>query len=75
MVFIQIKDGAYVINIDEFKSITTHWIAFYVKVNNLIYFDSFGIKHISKEIKIVIRNKNIIRNIYKIQAYNSVTSG
>ena len=75
MVLIQIKDGAYVINIDKFKSIATHWIALYVKVNNLIYFDSFGIKHFSKEIKIVIRNKNIIRNIYKIQAYNSVMCG
>ena len=26
----KIKDGAYVINLDEFKSIGTHWIALYV---------------------------------------------
>ena len=44
------KDGAYVINLDEYKSIGTHWIAFYVNANNIIYFDSFGVKDIPKEI-------------------------
>ena len=28
------KDRAYIINLDEFKSIGTHWIAFYVNGNN-----------------------------------------
>ena len=28
----KIKDGAYVINLDQFKSIGTHWIALYVMV-------------------------------------------
>ena len=32
------------------KSIGTHWIALYVNGNNLIYFESFGVEHISKEI-------------------------
>ena len=32
----KIQDGAYVINLDEFKSIG----AFYVNDNNVIYFDS-----------------------------------
>ena len=44
------KDGAYVINLDEYKSIGTHWIALYVNGNNAISFDSFGVEHISKEI-------------------------
>ena len=35
------KDGAYAINLDEFKSIETHWIALYVNGNNIIYFDNF----------------------------------
>ena len=35
----KIKDGAYVINLDEFKSIGTHWIPLYVN-DNIIYFDS-----------------------------------
>ena len=42
----KIKDGVYVINLDEFKSIGTHWIALYVNANNIVYFDSFGVEHI-----------------------------
>ena len=40
-----------------------------------IYFDSFGVEHILKEIKKFIGNKNIIKNIYRIQAYSLITSG
>ena len=36
----KIKDGAYVINLDEFKSIGTQWIALYVNAENVTYFDS-----------------------------------
>ena len=39
------KDGANVINLDEYKSIGTHWIALYVNYNNVIYFDSFEVEH------------------------------
>ena len=47
----EIKDGAYEINLDEYKSIGTHWIGLYVNGNNnAIYFDSFGVQHIPKEI-------------------------
>ena len=35
-------------------------------------FDSFSVEHIPKEIKKFIRKKNIITNIYRIQAYNSM---
>ena len=54
----KIKDGAYIINIGEYESIGTHWIALHVNDNNVTYFDSFGIEHISKEIKKFIRKKN-----------------
>ena len=63
----KIKNGAYVINPDGFKSIGTHWITLYVNGNNIIYFESFRVEHIPKEIKKFIRNKNIITNIYRIQ--------
>ena len=45
----KIKDGAYVINLDEYKSIGTHWIALYVNAENVTYFDSFGVEHILKK--------------------------
>ena len=71
-IILKIKDGAYVINLDEFKSIGSHWMALYVNGNNIIYFGYFGGEHILTEIKKFIGNKNIIRNTYRIQAYNSI---
>ena len=56
------------INLDDYKSIGTHWIALCVNDNNVTYFDGFGVGHIPKEIKKFIVNKNIITNIYRIQA-------
>ena len=47
----KIKDEAYVINLDDYSDIETHWIAFYVQNNDVIYFDSFGVEHTPKEIK------------------------
>ena len=61
----EIKDGAYVINLHHYELIGTHWIALYVNVNNVAYFDSFGFEHIPKEIKKLIGNKtiaNILQN-------------
>ena len=45
------KDGAYVINLDEYSDTGIHWIAFCSLNDNVIYFDGFGVEHISKEIK------------------------
>ena len=44
----KVKDGAYVVNLDEYSDIGTHWIALYVNNKTVTYFDSFGIEHISK---------------------------
>ena len=68
----KIKDGAYVINLDEYSDIGTHWIALYVNNKTVTYFDSFGIEHISKEVKKCVNNKNITANIFRIQVYDSV---
>ena len=57
------KDGAYVINLDEYSDIETRWIALYVKTKTVTYFDSFGVDHIPKETKKFADNKNIIANI------------
>ena len=47
----KIKDGAYMINLDEYSGIGTHWVALYVQIDNVTYFDSFRVEHIPKEIK------------------------
>ena len=71
----KIKNGAYVINLDEYSDIGTHWVALYVNNKTVTYFDSFEVEHIPKEIKKFIGNKNIIANIFRIQAYDSVMCG
>ena len=68
----KIKDGAYVINLDEYSDIGSHWIALYANNKNVTYFDSFGIEHIPQEVKKFIGNKNMTTNIYRIQNYNSI---
>ena len=71
----KIKDGAYVINLHQYSDIGTHWIALYANNKTVTYFYSFGVERIPKEIKKVINNKNIIANIFRIQAYDSVMWG
>ena len=72
----KIKDGAYIINLDECSDIGTHWVALYLQNNNnVIYFDSFGVEHIPKEIKAFINNKNIKTYIFRVQAYDSIICG
>ena len=55
----------------EYSNIEAHWVALYTH-NNVTYFNSFGVEHITKEIKSFINNKNITRNIFRIQAYDSI---
>ena len=71
----KIKDGAYVINLDEYADTGTHWIALFCKKNEIVYFDSFGVEHIPEEIKEFIGNKNIKPNIFRVQTNNSVMFG
>ena len=56
---VEIKDGAYIITLDEYSDIGNHWVALYVNNNDFTYFDSFGVEHIPKEIETFISNKNI----------------
>ena len=63
-----IKDGTYVINLDEYADVGTHWTAFLRNRSQIVYFDSFGVEHDPEEIKEFVRNKNIIANIFRIQA-------
>ena len=80
-----IKNGAYVINLDEYRDIGTHWVALYINNKTITCFDSFEVEHIPNEIikyignkqssSAKLRNKNIITNIYRIQAYDSIMCG
>ena len=71
----KIKNGTYVRNLDKYKSTGTHWIVLYVNGNTVTYFDSFRVEYIPKEIKIFMGNQNVITNIYRIQAYDSIMCG
>ena len=71
----KVKDGAYVINLDGYSDIGTHWIALYVQNNDVTYFDSFGVEHNPEEIKTFIDNKNIKINVFRIQAYDLIMCG
>ena len=79
----KIEKGAYVINLDEYENTGRHCVSLFVKANEAIYFDSFGIEHIPKEINKLVNNdmtkpsslKRIKSNIFRIQAYDSIMCG
>ena len=71
----KIKDGAYVINRDEFKSIGIHLIALYVNAENVTYFDSFEVEHILNETTKFIGNRNVKTNDYRIQPCDWIMCG
>ena len=71
----KIKDGAYVINLDEYADVGTHWIVLFCNRNEIVYFDSFGVEHVPEKIKKFVGNKNIKANIFRVQANDSVMCG
>ena len=71
----RIKDGAYITNFDEYADLGTHWIALYCEQSEIIYFDSFGVEHVPKEVEKFIGHKNIKTNIFRNQSNNSIMFG
>ena len=69
---VEIKDEAYIINLDSYSDTGAHCIAFYIKNNDVTYFDSFGEEYIPKETKTFITNKNIKKKIFRTQAYDLI---
>ena len=69
----KIKDGAYVINLDEYADVGTHWIALFCNRNEIVYIDSFGVEHVPEEIKKFIdrssssasQNRNIKQTFFE----------
>ena len=71
-----IKDGGYMINLDEYADLGAHWISNpFCNRSDMVYFDSFSVGHAPEDIKEFLGNKNIIANIYRVQANNSVLCG
>ena len=68
----KIKDGTYIINLDQYKPTETHLIALYLIS---LYFDSFGVKYIPKETEKFVGKKNVAATIYRIQTYDSIICG
>ena len=71
----KIKDGTYIMNLNEYSNIGIYWVALYIQNNDVTYLDSFGVEHIPKKIKTFICNQNIKTNIFRIQAYDSIMYG
>ena len=46
----KIKNGAFIISLDEYESIGTHWIALYVNAINVTYFGNFAVEYIPNKI-------------------------
>ena len=75
------RDGAYVINLDDYGKAGTHWVACFISTaSKATYFDSFGVEHLPKEVKKILKTikptvRQINKNIYRIQDYNSVMCG
>ena len=68
----KIKDEVYVVNLADYESVGTNWIELYVNGEKVVYFDSFWVEYISKEIKKFVGNKKTIKNVYRKQAYDSI---
>ena len=51
------KEGDYVVNFDEHKSIKTHWVAFYVNGISVTYFGSFDVETFQKKSEILLAKK------------------
>ena len=67
--------GAYIINLNKYSCMGTHWIALYIPNNYVTYLDHIGVEHIPKETRTFISNKNIKANIFRIQACDSIMCG
>ena len=63
----KMKDGPYIVNLDEYSDIGTHWVASHVQNNDVTFFGSFGLERIPKEIRTFISNRNIKTNIFRIK--------
>ena len=71
----KINDGAYLINLDEYADVGTHWVALFCKRSEIVYLNSFGVEYVPEKTKEFVGNKNIKANVFRVQANNSIMCG
>ena len=71
----RIKDGVYVINLDDKQSEVTHWVSLFIDKNIAVYFYCSVIEYISQEVLSKIKDKSITHNIFRIQDADSIMRG
>ena len=67
-----IKDGVYVINLDEYADVGTHWIALFCNRNETVYFDMV-LNMFLKKLNNLLGIK--AANIFQVQANDSLMCG
>ena len=57
----KIKDGAYIINFDEYADVGTHFIAVFCNKSQIVYFDNFDVQMFLKKLRrfLVIKTKKL----------------
>ena len=60
-----------VINLDEYADVGAYWIGLFCSRSEIVYLNSFGVEHVPEEIKMLLGNKNIKANIFRVQANKS----
>ena len=71
----RIKDGAFVINLDDTDSKGKHWVSLLIDKNTAVSFESFGIEYIALEVLNKIRDKSVTHNIFRMQDNESIAYG
>ena len=69
---LKIKDGAYVVNLDEYADVGTHWIALFCNRNETVYFDMV-LNMFLKKLNNLLGIK--AANIFQVQANDSLMCG
>lgn len=65
-----------IINLDEWKNLGTHWVAYIKRRNQVFYFDSFGALKPPKElVRYLGKNVEIFYNNQQYQNYNQINCG
>ena len=72
----KIKDRAYLIDLDEYADVGTHWIALHALNNNdLFILIVLVLKTFLKRLSALLVYKNMQTNVFRIQAHHSAMCG